>query len=178
MTDQNSARTVLSDAFGRVNDLVTAQTEGLTEEASTYRPGGTGNSIGWLLWHLSRVQDDHIAGAAGMGQVWPIWRERFGLPFDDGATGYGQSSADVDAVRVSAKLLAGYHADVHLQTMSYLDSINPAELERVVDDSWDPPVTASARLVSVVSDCLQHLGQAAYVRGLASSSSTDSDQPV
>lgn len=39
------------------------------------------------------------------------------------------------------------------------------ELSRVVDTSWNPPVTVSARLVSIVDDCAQHLGQAAYLRG-------------
>ncbi len=169
MTDRSAAGTVFDEAFSRVRDLVAAQTRGLTEETSTFRPGGAGNSIGWLLWHLSRVQDDHVADAARVPQVWPIWRERFGLPFDDWATGYGQSSVDVAAVRVPAALLAGYHADVHAMTVGYLKTIDAAELERVVDDRWDPPVTVGVRLVSVVSDCLQHLGQAAYVRGLAAS---------
>ncbi len=168
MTDLNPTRTVLVDAFTRVHELVLAQTKGLTDKASTYRPGGRGNSIGWLLWHLSRVQDDHVAHAAGVTQVWPNWRDRFGLPFHDLATGYGQSSADVDAVRVPAELFAGYHADVHQLTIGYLQTLTPAELERVIDERWDPPVTVSVRLVSVISDCLQHLGQADYVRGLLS----------
>jgi hypothetical protein len=41
------------------------------------------------------------------------------------------------------------------------------ELGRVVDTHWTPPVTASARLVSIVDDAAQHLGQAAYIRGIA-----------
>jgi hypothetical protein len=36
----------------------------------------------------------------------------------------------------------------------------------VVDASWDPPVTLGVRLVSVISDDLQHAGQAAYLRGM------------
>ena len=55
---------------------------------------------------------------------------------------------------------------MHQLTLAYLSRVTSEELDRVVDRRWDPPVTAGVRLVSVVGDCLQHLGQAAYVRGL------------
>lgn len=120
-----------------------------------------------MLWHPIRIQDDHVAGLAGVAQAWPDWRERFGLPFSDWETGYGQGPDEVGAVRVSGALLAAYHADVHARTLDYLWAITADKLARVVDTRWDPPVTAAARLVSVLGDVLQHLGQAAYVRGLA-----------
>jgi uncharacterized damage-inducible protein DinB len=161
------ARTLLVDAFNRVRELVEELADGLTEDDATFRPAPGANTVGWLLWHLARVQDDHVAGLAAVEQAWPHWRERFGLPFSDWATGYGQSPDEVAAVRVSGELLAGYHADVHALTLAYLESITADELARVVDTHWDPPVTAGVRLVSVVGDVLQHLGQAAYVRGLA-----------
>lgn len=167
MTDANPTRTLLTDSFERIRDLVAQVCDGLTQDEATYRPDAEANSVAWLVWHLSRVQDDHVADAAGTDQVWPAWRDRFALPFDDLETGYGQSPAEVGQVRVGAELLAGYHADVHAATQRYLDALTPDELERVVDERWDPPVTVSARLVSVVGDCLQHLGQASYVRGLA-----------
>jgi hypothetical protein len=167
MTDLDAVQALLSDAFQRVHELVGGVTDKLSEDLSTFRPDADSNSVGWLVWHLTRIQDDHVADAAGVDQVWPAWRDRFGLPFDDFATGYGQSSADVAAVRVSGDLLAGYHEDVQALTNRYLQRLTLDELERVVDERWDPPVTVSVRLVSVVSDCLQHLGQAAYVRGLA-----------
>ena len=167
MTDANAARDLLTDSFARIRDLLVDLTDGLTEEDSTYRPAPDANSPGWLLWHLTRIQDDHMAGLAGVQQAWPEWRERFGLPFSDWATGYGQSPDEVAAVRVSGALLAGYHADVHVLTLRYVEQIDADELARVVDTSWDPPVTAAVRLVSVLGDVLQHLGQAAYVRGLA-----------
>lgn len=112
-----------------------------------------------------------MAGLAGVSQAWPDWREKFGLPFSDWATGYGQSAEEVGGVRVSGDLLADYHADVHALTLAFLDRVDAVELERVVDAEWDPPVTASARLVSVLGDTLQHLGQAAYVRGLGAAAS-------
>lgn len=162
-------RDLLVDAFTRVRELVVELTDGLTGEVAGFRPAPDANSIGWLLWHLSRVQDDHVAALAGVSQAWTDWRERFGLPFSDWATGYGQDAEEVGELRVSGELLAAYHADVHRLTLDYLTGIDADELDRVVDAEWDPPVTASVRLVSVLGDTLQHLGQAAYVRGLAGS---------
>ncbi len=126
------------------------------------------NSITWLLWHAARIQDDHVAGLSGEEQSWAAWRERFDLPLDDWDHGYGHSSDQVDSVRVDdLSLLVEYQDAVHEQTLAYLRGADEAELDRVVDEHWDPPVTAGARLVSIVGDELQHLGQAQYAKGLA-----------
>jgi uncharacterized damage-inducible protein DinB len=163
-------RGVLTEAFGRVTELYDGVADGLDEDALAYRPGGTGNPIGWLLWHLARVQDDHVAALAGQPQVWEQWQERFGLPNGTDDIGYGHTSEQVDAVRIAdPELLTGYHREVTLATARYLQTVDERELEREVDQRWDPPVTAGVRLVSIVSDCLQHLGQAAYVKGLLGS---------
>lgn len=178
VTDSDSAaisdatpalREFVADHFGRIRELVHGLTDGLTEAVGAYRPDPDANSIDWLIWHLTRIQDDHVAGLAGTEQVWTSggWYERFGLPFPAEAHGYGQSSEDVAAVRVPADLLQGYHAAVHEASLAYAESLTADELARVVDTNWDPPVTASVRLVSLIGDCLQHAGQAAYVRGLA-----------
>jgi uncharacterized damage-inducible protein DinB len=157
---------LLVDGFGRIRDVVHHTVDGLTEDQLAYRPDGRGNSVAWLVWHLTRVQDDHVADAAGTEQVWPAWAGRFGLPFPVGDTGYGHDSAAVSAVRVSAELLTAYHDAVHERTTEYVGGITDDQLTRVVDTRWDPPVTLGARLVSVLSDDLQHAGQAALVRGL------------
>ena len=82
------AKQILVDAFGRVRELVINLTDGLTDEIASYRPDQEANSIAWLIWHLSRVQDDHVADVAQVEQVWAEWRERFDLPFGKGTTGY------------------------------------------------------------------------------------------
>jgi hypothetical protein len=165
MSDE--VRELLLDSFGRIRGLVTGLTDDLTDEVAAHRPDAEANSIAWLIWHLTRIQDDHVAGLAQVDQVWPRWRDDFDLPFDDWATGYGQSAEEVGQVRVDGERLAGYHGAVHELTLRYLDGIDSAELARVVDTRWDPPVTAAIRITSVIGDALQHLGQAAYVRGLA-----------
>lgn len=160
---------VISDGFGRVREVVHEVVDGLTPQELAHRIDGRANSIAWLVWHLTRVQDDHVADAAGTGQVWVSggWGERFGLPFDPLATGYGHDAGEVAAVRVeSGDLLLGYLDAVHEQTIAYVQTLTDPDLDRVVDTAWDPPVTLGVRLVSVLSDDLQHAGQAAILRGV------------
>jgi hypothetical protein len=162
-------RDVLIDAFERVHGVVHQVLDGLSEGDVAYRPDRDANSIAWLVWHLTRIEDDHVSDLAGTEQVWTAagWHERCRLPFDPSATGYGFDSTDVAAVRVDPPtLLLGYHDEVHAHVVRYLEGIDAAELDRIVDTAWDPPVTAGVRIVSVISDALQHAGQAAYVRGL------------
>jgi len=160
---------LLSEAFGRVGTVVHSALKDAGIELLTYRADPEANTMAWLIWHLTRVQDGHIAELLDEPHLWTAegWVGRFDLAFAPDATGYGQSAADVAAVRVDAELLAGYYDAVHARTLEYLGSLTEADLARIVDTSWDPPVTLAVRLVSILSDDLQHAGQAAYVRGLA-----------
>lgn len=162
-----NAAEILVDGFGRVRAAVHAAVRGLSESQLQERLDPDANTVAWLVWHLTRVQDDHVAEVAGTEQVWLSgWAERFGLPFERHATGYGQSSADVGVVRAPGQLLTDYHDAVHEQTVAYVQGLDEEELSQVVDRRWDPPVTLGVRLVSVISDDLQHAGQAAFVRGV------------
>lgn len=161
-------RGALIDAYDRIKETVHQTLDGLDPAALTYRIDPEANTVAWLVWHLARVQDDHIAGVADSEQVYIAqgWNDRFGLPFDDDAIGYGQSTEDVGKVDVDADLLVGYVDAVHARTVEYLDTLTAEDLDRVIDENWDPPVTLAVRLISVVSDDLQHIGQAAYIRGV------------
>jgi len=164
------ATALLTDGFERIAGVVRSTVDGLGEELLTFRVDPEANSVAWLVWHLTRVQDDHIADVAGTEQAWTAdgWAGRFGLPFPDADTGYGHSAVEVGQVRgVRGDELIGYFAAVHDRTVAYLASLQDDDLERIVDTSWDPPVTLGVRLISVLSDDLQHAGQAAYVRGVA-----------
>ncbi|PXX69346.1 putative damage-inducible protein DinB [Nocardia tenerifensis] len=160
---------LLIDAFGRVQENVHGAVSGLTQDELGVQLEPGANSIAWLIWHLTRVQDDHIADVAGLEQVWTAagWAKRFGLPFDDAATGYGDNPDEVAQLgAVPADLLLGYYDAVHAQTIDYVSGLTDADLPRVVDTRWDPPVTLGVRLISVVDDDIQHSGQAAFVRGV------------
>jgi len=159
---------LLIEAFSRVPSTVERAVSGLSEDQLASRPAAGANTLAWLAWHIARGQDAQIADLAGSEQVWTAdgWVGRFGLPFPAEALGYGMSRDDVGRVRASADLLLGYLRAVHERTVEYVRTLTPEDLDPVVDDAWDPPVTAGARLVSILDDCVQHAGQAGYVRGL------------
>lgn len=164
-----STRDLLTDAFDRIRDSTARVIDRLSDADLTFRADPDANSIAWIVWHLTRVQDDHIADAAGTEQVWVAggFVERFGLPFEAEATGYGMSSAEVGSVAgITADDLVAYHSAVHDRTIAYIDGLSDTDLDRIVDDTWDPPVSLAVRLMSVVSDDLQHVGQAGFIRGL------------
>ncbi len=160
---------LLVEVYGRVPPLAADAVEGLDAAQLAWAPSSESNSVGWLVWHLSRVQDHHIAEVLGSDQLWVEgdWAARCGLEPDPTNTGYGHTPDDVRSVRPDGpEVLIDYLRAVDARTTSFLEDLTGAELERVVDRRWTPPVTLGVRLVSVADDCLQHVGQAAYVRGL------------
>ena len=183
----NIARELLRDGFDRVAQSVRAITSGTDSSILLHQPDPLSNHAAWLIWHLSRVQDDHVADLAAVlggaeppsrgaaphipaGQLWLEhgWAHRLGLPYEESDTGFGHDGQQVrDFDNGDSGLLSAYHQAVHDRTVQILDSLDTEDFERVVDRRWDPPVTAASRLVSVLNDTTQHVGQAAYVRGLA-----------
>lgn len=164
---------LLIDGLGRVREVVHDVADGLTAAQLAYRPGPAANSIGWLIWHLTRVQDDHIADAGGYKQTWLQngWTDRFGLPSGYTAVGYGHSPEQAGAIQPpSPDVLTDYHDAVHAQSVSFVATLTDADLDRIVDERWDPPVSLGVRLISVIDDDAQHAGQAAYLRGLIEAS--------
>jgi hypothetical protein len=159
---------LIIDSLDRVHEEVSATLAGLSQDDLAWRADPEANSIAWLVWHLTRVEDDHVCDVAGIQQAWTAdgWAERFGLPFPVSEHGFGHSSAEVGQVRVGAELLVDYLAAVGERTRDYVATLEPDDLDRVVDSHWDPPVTLGVRLVSVINEVNQHAGQAAYLRGL------------
>jgi uncharacterized damage-inducible protein DinB len=162
-------RELLVEFYDRIPEQVRDAVEGLSVEELVTAPEPGSNSIGWLVWHLTRVQDHHVAELLDTDQVWTTgdWAERFGLDADPTDTGYGHSPAEAAAVRPDgAGVLIAYYRAVAGRTREFLHRLTPDDLDRVVDERWDPPVTLGVRLVSVADDDIQHAGQARYVRGL------------
>jgi hypothetical protein len=160
---------VLTDAYGRIREVVHQATAGLDAADLAFRPEPDANSIAWLVWHLTRIQDDHVAEIAGREQAWIAggWWERFGMAPDPANTGFGHTSEEVGAVRPDGpQVLLAYHDEVAAATVEYLATVDAEELDRIIDRSYDPPVSVGVRLVSVISDNLQHAGQARYLRGI------------
>jgi uncharacterized damage-inducible protein DinB len=164
-----NAKDVFEEAFGRIPGLVDRAVKNLTPEQLRQAPTDGANTIGWLVWHLARIQDGHLAELLDAEQLYLTgdWAPKFGLKADPSDNGYGHSAAEVAAVRPESwQVLADYYAAVHERTLAYLADRSDADFDEVVDGAWDPPVTLGVRLVSVINDDVQHAGQAAYVRGL------------
>ena len=160
---------LLDELFGRIAEHVHEAVDGLDADALVATPAPGTNSIGWLVWHLTRVQDHHVSELVDEPQQWVTgpWAPRFGLEPDPDNTGYGHAPADVERVRPDGpEALVGYYEAVATRTGTYLATLTPDDLDRIVDERWDPPVTLGVRLVSIADDDIQHGGQAAYVRGL------------
>lgn len=163
------ARTILLDLYGRLPELARGAVDGLDQAALVARPGGHPNTIAWLVWHAARVEDHHVAELVSGPQIWTQgeWAASVGLDPDPGNTGYGHSEAQAAQVRPSsAAALLAYADTVHARTVAFLETVTDADLVGVVDRRFDPPVTMAVRLVSIATDALQHLGQAAYARAI------------
>lgn len=171
MTDDGAmdVNELLLELYDRIPEHVRDAADGLIPEELTTAPEPDSNTVGWLIWHLTRVEDHHLSEILDTDQVWQQgdWAARFGLDPDPNNTGYGHRPSDVEAVRPeSADTLIEYYDTVAERTRTYIGQLTPADLAKVIDDRWDPPVTLGVRLVSVADDAIQHAGQAKYVRGL------------
>ena len=162
-----NARDILLDAYGRIGKIVRQSVDGVDPSRLSYRPEPGSNSIAWLVWHLTRVQDDHVSEVAGLEQAWITdgWHDRFGMEADPHNTGSGHGPDEVAAIPADPALLLAYHEAVAARSAAYLATVDDVELDRIIDRSYDPPVSVGVRLVSVISDNIQHAGQARYLRG-------------
>jgi pimeloyl-ACP methyl ester carboxylesterase len=159
----------LIEAYGRIGPLVHRAAEGLTAEQLCHQVEPAANTVAWLVWHLSRIQDQHLSELAGLPELWADtkWAQTTGVDRDPVTRGQGDGPAEVAAVRPPGPdgLLA-YYDSVAGRTADYLTGVTDASLDRIVDESYTPAVSAGVRLASVLSDNLQHAGQALYLRGV------------
>jgi hypothetical protein len=163
---------LMAGAFGRLSGVLQRSLEGLTPQQLTIQPSPDSNPIGWLCWHLTRLQDDHVSNLAGRDQAWIVdgWHEKFNLPPDPTNFGSGDSMARVRAFRApDVQTLLDYYDAVQQRTQEYLVMLTPEEVNKAVNDArWNPPPSVGVRLVSVLMDNTQHTGQIAYLRGYIS----------
>ena len=157
-----------TDSLKRVSDGVRRVLDGIDPDLLTAQLDGDTNTVAWLIWHLARVQDAQVAQIAHIDQVWTVggWAKKFALELPDTDTGYGHTPEEVRAVAASAATLQSYYNAVEHQTNLYLHTLTEAALDQVIDTRWDPPVTLGVRLISILDDDLEHIGQAAFLRGI------------
>jgi len=163
------ATEIIVDALGRIQGNFRRVLDGLTLNQLTYRPTHGSNSIAWLLWHLTRVQDHHISDLVNRPQIWIRggWHTKFDMPADPLNFGMGHGPKEVGELKATAEVLQGYHDATYDQSKEFLSSLDPIDLNTEIDEpQYTPLPTIGVRLTSVISDNTQHVGQAAYLRGL------------
>ena len=90
--DIGLAQGLLLDGFSRTAEALPNLLAELSPAELLWQPDPAANSIAWLVWHLTRVQDDHVAGVGRIEQVWTSdgWADRFDLPYARRSIGFGQ----------------------------------------------------------------------------------------
>lgn len=168
-----NAIAILSELAGRPVQALEWFWDDLDPTKLNVHPGGHDNSPAWLLWHAGREIDVQLAHLSGEEQTWTVsgWGARFAMDLDPDDLGYGHSAAQARAIALpgtdtSKQLLRDYLEAVTAQAQAYISTLSDDDLDDVIDDAWDPPVTRGVRLVSLFDDALQHVGQAAYSTGM------------
>ena len=160
---------LLVDGYGRIQQSLRKSLEGMAADDLVWRPKDDANSMGWLAWHLTRVQDHHVSNLMEVEQLYirDGWHEKFGRGAEKEDIGFGHSAEDVASIRANAETLLGYHAAVYARSKGYLSTLSEADLDRELNEPrFQPLPTVGARLVSIFCDNMQHAGQLAYLRGL------------
>ena len=160
---------VLRDLASRPRHAAAALRGRLDPSILNARPGGHDNSVAWLLWHTGREVDVQLADLSGVEQVWTSqgFDQRFDLGELGDSVGYGHSPAEARRIIIEDGPGLLDYVDAALTALEgYLGTLTPADLDDVIDEQWDPPVTRGVRLISIADDAIQHLAQAAYVLGM------------
>jgi len=163
-------RELIVDAYERLPELAEEALAGVRQADLDWQPWPGINPLGWTVWHLTRVQDGQIADLmqAPEEDLWTRdgWHAKFNRPPDHDDSGYGHTAAQVKAFRSpSAKVQLDYLRAVTKRTKQYLASVTTAELDRALEPGPDPS-TVAIRIVSIVTDCHLHAGEASYINGL------------
>lgn len=162
-------RELIVDGYDRLPDMMKDVLAGVGAADLDWQPGRDSNTLGWTAWHLTRVQDSQIADLAGGEQLWigEGWHRKFDRPADSEDTGYGDTAARVRAFRSpSGKVQLEYLRATVARTQAYLAALDPADLDRELDEPYRPRPTVAVRILSILVDCHQHAGEASYIRGL------------
>ncbi|MCT1996616.1 DinB family protein [Brachybacterium muris] len=164
-----NALEILRDAATRPRDAAHQLVDRLDPSVLGAHPGGHDNSVAWLLWHTAREIDAQVAHLGDQEPVWTSqgFRERFSLGEAADDIGYGHTPEQARSIVCNdAELLLDHLNAATDALLGYLGTLEESDLDQVIDSSYDPPVTRGARLVSIIDDAAQHLGQAAYIAGM------------
>ncbi|MFC2070675.1 DinB family protein [Chloroflexota bacterium] len=157
--------------FNRIAEQMEQVLDGLTPEELNRQPAPGANTIGWLTWHLTRSHDRNMSEIIGKEQLWieDKWYVRFNRAPDPAETGFGHSVEEMADFRApDSETVMEYHRAILERIREYISSgLSEAELVREsYSPTFDSTNPVGRRIAGVINDGLQHVGQAAYVRGL------------
>ena len=157
----------IADALEKEQELLAEALDGLTPEELTWRAGPEANPIGWILWHMLRVEDMWFQFFIQRKlEIWERdgWNEKFGLPTRDNGFGHTQEQVAQFPALDLAELLR-YGAAVRAGTLEYLQNLT-ADDYAVVPREQRPEMSVGAICRQIVGELYQHQGHIAYLRGL------------
>jgi len=152
-------------------DLFEEVLEGLTMDDLHKRPAPDANTIGWLLWHTTRSLDRTVGDVINGEQLWikDKWYIKFGRSTDSNDTGWHHTFEEVGNFRIpDIQSLRDYFNAVIQMSIKYLENLSEEGLDQLFDNSLHPGtmIPVYQRIEGNIAEHFQHVGQAAYVRGL------------
>lgn len=153
------------------NDLLRSL-QGLTPLDLAWRPAAQGNAIGFLAWHMARVEDMWVQRVfQGKQQLWQSdgWSGKLGMDAYARDNGYGFDEAKLAGFQPPhLDQLLAYMDAVRQNTLAFLDAWNPAGAPVQAVIPWDKSTTMPIEKfwAQILWELNQHGGQIAYVRGL------------
>ena len=165
----------IEDAFRVEHEFLMEAVQDLTSEELAWRPGPEANPMGWILWHMLRVEDMWFQFfIQRQTEIWEKdgWNEKFGMPTRDNGFGHTQEQVDNFPVLDLAELLR-YGDSVRAETLAYLKGLLPEDFD-VVPREQRPEMSVGAIFRQVIGEVYQHQGHIAYLKGLVRSSKSES----
>ncbi|MBI2329057.1 MAG: DinB family protein [Chloroflexi bacterium] len=160
------AREVILRSLEQSQSYLTRALAGLTQEEAVWCPATESNSIAFIFWHMTRVEDFFVNRVIQRRDVLyeaEGWREKLGTPVQD--TGYGYTAEQLQAWPVpKLEVMRGYAKSVREKTLAFLKSVTPQRLSELARPDR-PPDTVGAILTRITTEIALHVGQIAYLRG-------------
>jgi hypothetical protein len=162
----------IEDSLDQEQKLLAEVVSDLTSEELAWRPGPEANPMGWILWHMLRVEDMWVQFFAQRQlELWERegWHERFGLPTRD--NGFGHTTEQVAGFpALDLTTLLQYGEAVRAGTLEYLSSLGREAFQAMPradrPDVWWHALSVGAMFYQIIGELYQHLGQLAYLKGL------------
>lgn len=155
----------ISDCLEQVRIRLLGTCEGMNQEEVLWRPEPYANNIGFVLWHVTRAEDNLVMRLENGHALWVTggWHEKFGQPVNapDPGDRMGLRALAIPGLPV----LLGYSQAVGEQTRRLLGELTVDRLDQPIGPS-QPGQTVTANLRHLITHRNNHHGQMDYIRGL------------